>query len=516
MSDTKRTLTEISHLFLSSVRERATGTTARPVRVPPGGQTAVRGDVSIDLTPEEFAQAFSPSTNEADPGPIAPMTAVIASHLGPRQNECVRALVRHLAAHDQRIGLIEIDAAACRLSCFEPSLDDTRDAAASSPEPVSPQQLTDVLEELNVDVDRWVLWLPNPRLLEARPLLRLVKHWTLLSTCDHDGIVAAYRAIKGLTDERHAELSLAIFDAADESEAERVFSKLASVCQQFLAWTVDEYVTVTAQSGIAEHTVLHWQSAGDRADAAIQWQVMASFLSRAEARASAAEERLLRTESSAAPAAHQAHHAVPAEMPPAPLKAPVAFPGEQRDEPVLNPRKQAATPGSRQHNATHALPATGSGHWQGGTASAPDAAPEVIELPSAEASVDAIMAAVLHHPSRRLVECPVRAPGFDAGRLAVDRERRLILLSVAGEGLGDLSAIGRAYNWLIENRSLVAMALPQLNIDAHAMPILCLLVDHADVKLDQLQPLLAGKSVRVETYRKLRWGTRTGVLLEAA
>ena len=52
-SSSKRTLTEISHLFLSSVRDRQTGQAPRPTRRPP------QAHVSIDLTPEEFAEVFS-------------------------------------------------------------------------------------------------------------------------------------------------------------------------------------------------------------------------------------------------------------------------------------------------------------------------------------------------------------------------------------------------------------------------------------------------------------------------
>src|SRR5687767_11839515 len=51
-----RRLSEISHLFLSDVRDRQTDSAPRPVRKPPG---SFNGDVSVDLTPEEFAQVFS-------------------------------------------------------------------------------------------------------------------------------------------------------------------------------------------------------------------------------------------------------------------------------------------------------------------------------------------------------------------------------------------------------------------------------------------------------------------------
>ena len=43
-----------------------------------------------------------------------------------------------------------------------------------------------------------------------------------------------------------------------------------------------------------------------------------------------------------------------------------------------------------------------------------------------------------------------------------------------------------------------------------------LLVDHTDLSADSLQPVLHSGHVTVQSYRKLRWGGRTGLLLDAA
>src|SRR2546423_350190 len=75
-----------------------------------------------------------------------------------------------------------------------------------------PRDLADAIEELNWDLDRWLLVVPNPRSCEARCLLRDVSHWVLLSTCDHDGIVACYRTLKGLRESRRPRLSLAVLN----------------------------------------------------------------------------------------------------------------------------------------------------------------------------------------------------------------------------------------------------------------------------------------------------------------
>ena len=60
------------------------------------------------------------------------------------------------------------------------------------------------------------------------------------------------------------------------------------------------------------------------------------------------------------------------------------------------------------------------------------------------------------------------------------------------------------------------MAIPQFAIDAHSLPQLRLLVDQADLSAQILQPMLESGHVSVQAYRKLRWGAKTGLLLEAA
>src|SRR2546427_497144 len=85
-----RNLSEISHLFLSSVRAKQTeGASPRPQRTPPGR----RQEVPIDLTPEEFAQVIGDGCTSSDGKPqdrvmdeaggerMPPVTAVIAAHL---------------------------------------------------------------------------------------------------------------------------------------------------------------------------------------------------------------------------------------------------------------------------------------------------------------------------------------------------------------------------------------------------------------------------------------------------
>jgi hypothetical protein len=140
---------------------------------------------------------------------------------------------------------------------------------------------------------------------------------------------------------------------------------------------------------------------------------------------------------------------------------------------------------------------------------------EVIDLSNDHADPASIVSAVLRG-GHDLVECPVKPPMCPEASLAVSRDHRLVLVAVARQGLSDLRQIGRAFQWLTENRALIGMAVPQLSIDAHQQPRLHLLVDHHDMSAEILQPMLQSAAVTVHAYRKLRWAGKTGLLLEAA
>jgi hypothetical protein len=85
---------------------------------------------------------------------------------------------------------------------------------------------------------------------------------------------------------------------------------------------------------------------------------------------------------------------------------------------------------------------------------------------------------------------------------------------VVGQGLDGLRAIAQTLHWMTETRQLLAMALPQFLLDGGLVPTLRLLVDHAEA--DLLRPLFAAPNVQVQSYRRVRWAGRMGLLLEAA
>lgn len=531
-----RNLSDISHLFLSDVRDRQTNGASRPVRRPPGGRTPqinapddrqrghqphVPGNVSIDMTPEEFARMYAEETGgsiheDAPPSEhVASLTYVISAHLNGRQDERVRQYARHLAAEGGRVGLIELDTGELRVSHFErressPLQED--DAPAC--EYFDDAQLRDALEELNWDVDHWLLTTRSPRLLEARPALRGIDRWVLLSTCDHDGVVAGYRMLKGLGDANNnaerARLSVALIDAADDTQATRIHDKLAGVCQQFLNWPVSERLTVLDADGVCEQHVLSCRAIPDAAQGGrgAHWPALEAFVVKTMQAAHAAEAALADQHNPSIPLTNTAKDDVMIERD----EHQPADPHWVGDVIVPTPAPAAAEstdrPASPQASAAFGttIPQTGARR---------DVA-EIIDLSNTADSDEAMLDAILQHAAGEWVECPVRAPMCPEARLMIARDHRLVLMAVVRQGQFPAANIGQAYRWLIENRGLIAMAVPQLAIDAHAMPALRLYVDHHDLSANILQPLLSAGQAQVQAYRKLRWGQKTGLLLEAA
>lgn len=500
-----RTLSEISHLFLSSVRERQTSGAPRPLRRPPGNASAPEpgGDGDVALTAEEFARvAGDPESPAAVDPPVAPVSALLAAHLGPRQLQRSQEYAAHLAGGGQRVALIEIDSSEFRLWCIEPATgDELAHPATPTAETLDARRMIEALHELACDVDQWLVLIPNPRLTEARALLRKIQRWVLPVSCKDDGVVSAYRTLKGLRESHHRNegttrlprLCVAILDAEDGTEATRVSSKLAAVADQFLLWPVDSRQTVRPAPHVSAHLVLACQATHDKAQlaAAPQWQIVCDFIRQLDiaAREPAPTDSTGTGPDSVAGLTTVAGSDV--------TRSSADGFSETRTAP--EPRTSGSASGA------DSRPRTGS---EGD-------AEEVLELPAGETTPEAIAGAVLRGGAD-LVTCPLHPPMCPQASLAVGRDRRILLIAVARQGLSELRSIGQAYRWLIENRALIAMAVPQLAIDAHQMPRLRLLVDHADMSAGVLQPMLQSGNVSVHAYRKVRWGDKTGLLLEAA
>jgi len=505
-----RPLSEISHLFLSSIRDRQTNGAARPVRKPPtnattNAHTPTKSEPThtIDLTPEEFAQVYGGSESSHHDESRPDVTAVIAAHLNGRQIDRVREYAAHLSSTHGRVGLIELDASEFRLMLFERRQEgassEVAEAAFNAPEKLDPKRMTEALEELNWDVDRWLVLLPTPRTPDARELLRSIDRWTLLATCDHDGMVSAYRTLKGLADLRNSEsehsevrpkLSLALLDVRSHDEADRVMLKLAGVCEQFLNWPLESEALVKPASQVSDHLVLCCRAGKETAGAAAgpQFKVVHDFLARSEKPAEKKADKL---------AEQPMHLETQTRSMPEP---PTAFGATAPQAASISALPQ--TPGS-------------SPELRIASAEPSNAAADVIDLPGDDSNPAAVVSAFLRG-SNHLAETPLKAPSCPGASLAVSRDRKLVLVAVARQGLCDLRDIAQAYRWMIENRPLIAMALPQFAIEPSQSPRLQLLIAQSDVSAEMLQPLLQSSNVTVQTYRKLRWGGKTGLLLEAA
>jgi hypothetical protein len=345
-------------------------------------------------------------------------------------------------------------------------------------------RLHETLVELNHDVDQWLIVLPDPRETSARELLKIVGHWTLLTDSAHDAVVSTYRTLKGVCDVAKPALSVAIVGAEDEADVQKTFRKLASVCQQFLQVDVTLFGGVSADSGASEHVALH---ASDSSAGDAQWAVLRQLVSGA-----AATDAVAPTPQPA-PAKPSAPKAAPAMKitPATPVMKEIPAP-----QPAFTAAFVAPSP------VAIATPAD-------------EGVTNVIDLPDADASPAAVLAAVIRGGGT-LAQTPVTVPHLPEAAVAVSRDHKLVLVAVAKPGLLELRSIAAAYRWMAENKNLIAMAVPQFAIDQAAAPQLHLLIDHADLGTGALDALLGGGDVTVTAYRKLRWAGRTGLLLEAA
>lgn len=516
----RKPLSEISHLFLSSIRDKSSSGQARPQRIPPGGSSrgpSYHTHQSVDLTPEEFAGVSEEPAPEAPPRRV-PFSAVLAPHLNGQQVERVRQYAAHLASSGGRVGLILVDASEFRLLCFEHNPELVSGPVEPDPRSIQrldPRRMTEALTELHADVDRWLLCVPSPRGPEARSLLKMLRHWTLLSTGDHDGVVSGYRTLKGLSEIARPRLTLALLDAASTLQAEKVARKLNLVCLQFLGWELTGEPPVRAADAVLEHSVLWCRATNDKAQlaAAPQWQVLHDFIDAVQAGTDATDDRDESDDSDEQTLSESLHGSDHEEQLVESAESEISSrstirPAKLSFSPEHEPDQASDPVAAEQSGSTPSMPTSvrlGDGHD-------PD---EVIDLPGSAESPEQLVAAVLGS-SGRWIGSPVKPPMLPSASVAVSRERRLVLLAAAERGLRDLRSIALAYRWLSENRRLVAMALPQLAIDPSADVQLHLLVDHADIDAEVLQPLLRSGAVCVQGYRRLLWSGRRGLLLEAA
>jgi hypothetical protein len=528
----KRPLSEISHLFLSGIRDQAGGEhRPRPVRVPPNATSITppsmtqqrppapeapassmrMSSADVDLTPEEFASVFGNAPATEQPAMVVGasldsgvatrrrVTAVFGATPQPESiADAALAYAASLAARDERIGVIALDGVECRVQCVACEGDDTVIEDAELAERVDARELSDALTEMNHDVDRWLVVIADPRRGDAREALRRADDWTMLSTCDHDGIVGGYRALKGLAEGAKAPLAIALIDAPDAMQANKVYSKLAGVCRQFLDWDVRHETLEDDVEHASVRTAYRAQARTESTSSRAAWSAISGLL--ALAPDAAADHAHYGEPMTAAPAAKPL--VIPSLARPL-AAAPEPTPVVEAIQPVVEaPAPVAETPAPAVEPKPVAAPVL--------TMTNDD---EVIDLPEGTSVLSAVLKA-----GTQLLATPIAPPMCPGATIAVGRDRALVLVAQAGAGLAGVDAIAAAVRWLDESKQLVAMAMPQLAIDASVPTRVLLLVDQADRAAIAVRPLFAGSDgrVSVRSYRRLRWAGRVGLLLEAA
>lgn len=507
-----RPLSEISHLFLSTLRDQSGEGRSRPVRIPPGQRAPMPRMESED------------SSNEVDAAPRKRVTGIVTAHLDDHRVEASLAYAASLASRGDRIGVMTVDAGEFKLQIVECD----SDVPASEPEVSDlsdPRIMSDAIRELNHDVDRWLFIVGDRRRGEARSLLSRVDDWTMLTTCDHDGIVAGYRTLKGLAEGAKSPLAIALVDAPGHEQAVRAFDKLAGVCRQFLDWDVAHESLETDVENARAYTVLWCHSTRDagQPESMPQWGVVESFLDTpADEAANAAHygtiaggaeisdvDDELDAEALAMMSMRDDETSI-FEVPPLarPMgSAPVSSTIRTNPEPAAMSMPTITPTAQPQVTQMHAptIP------MKQEIANGYDSAGDVIELPDGVSVLSAFL-----RGSSQLLVTPIAPPMCPGATVALGRDRGLVLVAQAGTGLAGMESIAAAVRWLDDSKQLIAMAMPQLTIDAALPTTVQLLIDHADRSAEGLRPLLGNSRIAIRSYRRLRWAGRNGLLLDAA
>ena len=146
---------------------------------------------------------------------------------------------------------------------------------------------------------------------------------------------------------------------------------------------------------------------------------------------------------------------------------------------------------------------------------ASDDVDEVIEIGPGDQGIAGVLRAILNRPNSWAITA-IDIPGLSDAKIVVTSAGQIQMIAAASKGLSEISQIGRALSWARTNRQLLGMALSQWRIDGQADITLHLLVHHSDAEADALRPLMGESGVSMQTYRRLSWAGRQGLLLEAA
>ena len=569
-SNNRRNLSEISHLFLSDLRSLNGSGRTPPKRTPPGGTPPRRPDETIDIAPAEMEGA-----GDDDVPHVPPVQAVIGARLNGALIRRASEFAASLGA-TRPVGLVLVEDATVRLLSVTAG-SGADEGAPGGPLVVSTAAaLRDAVIEMGCDLDRWLVVVGDPRCQHARRLLAAIDEWVLLTVAQHEGVIAGYRTLKGLCDLPMGEpgedggatiatphVTVAMLDATSDADARLHAKKLIGVCRQFLKVDIrdpddlDEPKATGAmfapRSSVGAHAVREVVIAALPASGSAElWPTLGSILCPG---AAAQAPHLSPEDTEGDFAMFDAAQPTPRPMPEFNIPS-IALPPSQRpmasravaDEWVpqqaLNAAEEVSEVQRRMIDLIEvpdvARPPEPQGRPrgpQGQPVPATNAAPaavvpppaavapapvsaepagrfggedEVLDLPLGASVADAVLTRM------GVAATPLVPPMLAGGRLCVDRSGELLLVAAAAPGLTDLPSIGRAVTWANDNAQLIGMALAQYRLAQNGTVGLHLLVSRADANAEALRPLMGTGRVSVQSYRRLTWGGRCGVLLDAA
>jgi len=186
-----------------------------------------------------------------------------------------------LPAEAGHIGLIEADGAELAVTCFEKD-----GGPAASPLSVDSQdarKIAEVLNELAYDVDRWLICLPNARTTESRELFGPRRIGVMLTTADHEGVVATYRALKGLSELGRRRVSAGGSGCPRRSACRCGISQAGRGERQFLHCGLETGSLLRPASDVSEQAVLHCHQNGQKpiCEPGLHWRIIRDLMSNA-------------------------------------------------------------------------------------------------------------------------------------------------------------------------------------------------------------------------------------------
>ncbi len=493
-------ISEISHLFLSAVRQMHTGPGGPPKRTPPSAApvekaSGVLFQTTRDVTADLLAAAPSAS--------VGPSTAWLLCGEGGVGGDWKPAAAAWLASQ-----VVAGTAERGALIVIEPRQVHVQLTAAAGEELLAPETLpmsgwSAALAELREDVRYWcIVDLRTAATVASAKPWTACHQWIVWTAPGDAGVVSAYRTLKASA----AGIEVPeILIARDKANAEAGVERLREVTERFLSrrveWLdIDPLPPFHDVEPLPQLTAILTSGPVSPADIdSIARQVAEMAIPPAGGAVSPIVPRMPPPSVVVAPTAPAAPPVISVAIPAGPLPHHVARPvstsestGKVDDDVAVQP------PASDSSQSENVLSVVECG---------PDK--------SGRHVVVALAGQSTFNGSGALRLLDVAVPGMTEARLAVGQAGRVAVVVVATDFATTLAQAGGAMQWLSRSITLLARAFPGLSIDGRQSPELVLLDEGGKLAGIAGMGLLAG-NVRIQRFSRIKWGDRTGVVLLAA